>query len=287
MHAVEGMILGICAVAWVYTPLRTAFASVALLDEILLLPLGVSACLNLLACTLLPNNDPIQAAFFSLSLTLFLGYLLVAVEAQTSSQIGRVFFGGGFLYQVPAGVSLGLMAIQTLVAAGAVSHRLWRHTQWQEGALLLVSVLFACLYLRQKVFVAEASTLVCFAAVAMLSLNTTRVDAVGWRWFHLGAYTCLVAVSNALAYATNSTLWAHVTLTLFLWSLILARFCAVVDPVVSASVQSDEVEDAPLLAPAACYVAPHPPSLRTQCDAILFGGRPMLPRAGGVVKKHI
>ena len=289
IHAVEGMVIGIFAVAWVYTPLRSSFAPVPLLDELLVLPVGVLACANLLLCTLVPSNEPPQAAFFALTLTAFLGYLLVALEAQSFPHYTAVFFGTGLLFQIPAGISLALLAVQALLAAGAVCHRLWLQTQWQEGTLLLIATLLSCLCLRQGVHVAPAVLLLILVLLALASLCVVT-PALRPRWLaHLAVYTCLVVFSNALAYASASTLWLHPAMTLLLWLLVVHKFVVPRAGPQSAyayaqlPARSPAAAAPPSLVRRAVFVpppvAPQPSAARIQGDAILFGGRSVVLRS--------
>lgn len=296
MHAVEGMVLGIFAVAWVFSPLRNAVAPVPLLDLLIVLPVGVSACLNLLLCTIMPSNEPVQAGFFAVTLTGFLGYLCVAIEAQTSGRYAAVFLGGGFLFQIPAGISLALLAVQGLLAAGAVSHRLWRLTQWQEGSLLLLAGLLCWLCLQQQIYVEWAVALLVVAALATASVLSAAGDAPRWARAHLGVYASLALLSDVLAYVAGVTVWAHLTMTTSLWLLILYRVVAPGKRPASLVPTAVVVADAqPLMPPSlnrrVFYVPPpvalQPSAARVHGDAVLFGGRPILLRTDGPVKKHI
>jgi hypothetical protein len=298
MHAVEGMVLGVFAAAWVYTPLRSSVAAVPLLDEMLVFPLGVAACANLLLCTLMPSNESVQAAFFALTLTTFLGYLFVSLEAQTSTPYAVVFFGGEFFFQIPAGISLGLLAVQTLLAAGAVSHRLWRLAQWQEGVLLLIAVLFCCLRIRQDA-PADAAGLLVLVALAGASVASVDPRARVRVALHLAVYAVLVLVSVVLAYVVGVTVWAHLTMGVLLWSLVAYKFVAFRPPrdpaqaaptaVVVGDAQAAQAGS--LVGRRALYVpppvAPQPSAARIHGDAILFGGRTLSLRAEAPVKKHI
>jgi hypothetical protein len=224
MHAVEGMIIGVFTVAWVYTPLRTVFAPVALLDELLLVPVGALACVNLLLCTLMPSNESPQAAFFGLVLAAFLGYLFVAMEAQGIPPYATAFFGIGFLFQIPAGISLALLGVQALVAAGGVCHRLWLQTQWQETALMLIATLVACLCLRRDHYVGPAIALLVLVLLAFASLcGVPRADPARIT-VHLFLNSCLALASNVLAFASGSTVLVHLAMTLLLWLLVVYKF---------------------------------------------------------------
>ena len=295
MYAVEGMVLGICAMAWVYSPLRLALSPVPLLDEILVFPLGLAACLNLLLCTLEHSNESVQASFFALTLTVFLGYLFVSVEALTSSRYATVFFGGGFLFQIPAGISLGFLAVQTLLAAGAVSHRLWRLTQWQDGTLLLIPTLLCCLFLRERVHTEGVVVLLVLVALSAVSLFRASPTTRPWVFVYLGMYASLVFVSSVLAYTAGVTLWTHLTMTTLLWLLLVHKSVVADHPfeplVPSAVVVADPpVPQSSSMNRRVFYVpppiAPQPSSARIHGDAVLFGGRALL-RADAPVKKHI
>ena len=305
MYAVEGMVLGVVAAAWVYSPLRSTFAPTPLLDELLVLPVGVMACVNLLLCTIMPNNEPVQAGFFGVALTAFIGYLFVALEAQALPQYATVFFGGVFLFQIPAGISLGLLGVQTLLAAGALSQRLWQHTQWQEAALLLVAALLSCLCIVQNVQIGGVVCLLILVSIGSVSVCVVKPDvrAGGLYIAHLFAFGCLVITSNAVAYASGSTVWVHLTVTALLWLLLLCKFVLPKRPrpapaqpspvVVVVPPAGGVLPNGPFQAVAgvnrrAFYVPPSNNSVlanaRMHSDAVLFGG---LLRSDTPVKKHI
>jgi hypothetical protein len=263
IHAVEGGILGVVALAWVM--LRLQLSGTCLADEVILLSYFVASLFNLLGCTLVSDRDFVQGAYFGLCLCLWLTYAYLVVEsllvtggtAVGVNPYAHVFFGSMQLFQVAAGFSFALITLVTLLAGGAVSQRLWQQTLWMEGLVLLLAGVQAGL--------CKSMVIVLLDAVGVVLLGLPVVGAWGWlfdsllwKLGHLLVFITIGVVALITAWANQTT---TVGLPLFLVALtllILVRFLQPLPPIDYAAVSQllpSEDDDPP---PAAGEPQPQP-----------------------------
>ena len=288
IHGVEGAILGVVALAWCM--IRLQLSATCLADEVILLCYFLASLVNLLGSTLVSDRDLVQGAYFGFCLCLWVTYLYVVVESLLvtgatgvgPNSFARVFFGSMQLYQVTAGVSLALVTFITLLAAGAVSQRLWEQTLWMDALVLFLGGVQAGL--------CKSGGIVFLDVVGVVLLGLPVVT--GWAWLfesflwragHFLFFLLTAVVSLVVAESSQTT---TVGLPVFLAVpivLMLVRFLQPLPPIdyASPSQVPDDPEFIPIppaAMPADTDPSPSAPDMlqRTQgrfLTPVTFGGQ--------------
>ena len=261
IYAVEGAILGVVSLGWML--IRLQLSSTCLADEVVLVSFFVSGLVNLLACTLVSDHDLSQGAHFSLCLSLWGLYAYLLLEsllttgstAVGSDPYARVFFGSMQFFQVAAGVSCALVSLHALLAAGAISRRLWRQTLWVDGLVILLTGVQAALCGNVVIAIFDVIGLV-FLALPLVPQLEGVVETLWWRLFHLFFTVATGIVTLGVAWASRTT---GVGLPVFLACLVLLFLVRLLQPLPPIDYAS--VSHLPSAPPASevLVVAPPPP----------------------------
>ena len=243
IHAVEGAILGVAGLAWM--AVRLQLSGTCLADELVLLGFSVAALANLLACTLVSDHDLSQGAYFSAAACLWGLYAYLVAEsllvtgptALGPNLYARVFFGSMQLFQAAAGVSLGLVTLLALLAAGAIGQRLWRQTLWIDALVVVLTGVHAAL--ARNALLAGLD----LAGVALLALPLVTAwdglfGSLWWGLLHLGLFAAIAIVGTLVAWAHQTTTVALPAALAALLTLALVRLLQPLPPLDLASVSS-------------------------------------------------
>jgi len=291
IHGVEGAILGVVALAWCM--IRLQLSATCLADEVILLCYFLASILNLLGSTLVSDRDLVQGAYFGFCLCLWVAYLYLIVESLLvtgatgvgPNPFARVFFGSMQLYQATAGVSLALATLTTLLAAGAVSQRLWEQTLWMDALVLFLSGIQAGL--------CKSGGVVFLDVVGVALLGAPVVT--GWAWLfesflwragHFLFFLLTAVVGVVVAWSNQTTTVGLPAFLAVLIVLMLIRFLQPLPPIdYASSSQVPETESIPIppaAIPADTDPPPSAPDMLQRAQArfltpVTFGGQ--MPRA--------
>jgi hypothetical protein len=232
IYAVEGAILGVVSLAWMLVRLQLSATSLA--DEIALMGYFVASLVNLLASTLVSDHDYSQGAHFSLCLCLWGLYAYLLVESLLTTgetavgpdPYARIFFGSMQLFQIAAGVSYALVTLHTLLAAGAVSRRLWHQTLWVDGLIILLTGAQAALCGNAVIVVFDVLCLL-FLALPLVPALDWVVASLWWRLLHLFFTLATAIVTLAVAWASRTT---AACLPVFLGALVVLFLVRLLQP---------------------------------------------------------
>lgn len=160
LYAVEAAVFGVVGFGWLAA--REGAFGGSMLDYACFSVMFYASLLSL-ACGVFLHRGRVQRAYVGVAAGVWHLYLygVIAGEAASTSigydgpacvqnanprgLVRAVLFGGVPLHELPAGVSLALLTVNVLVAAGGVGEGLWRLCAWSDVAALGVLVLHAAL----------------------------------------------------------------------------------------------------------------------------------------------
>jgi len=150
-------------VAWISA--RLTLSSSPVDQGIMIFAIVLSVC-NLVACSVLPDSDAVQEAYFTVIFSLWITYTYVVVEllsTDSRTAMEKAWFGGLFGSLAGCALSLAFLTVQTLMAAAAIHEKLWANPVWIDVSVVFITTVQTSLC-RQS----ESGTAV-FAVVFVLN----------------------------------------------------------------------------------------------------------------------
>ena len=141
VYAVEAFVWSALAVAWIST--RLALSSSPVDQGIMIFAAVLSLC-NLVACSVLPDSDAVEDAYFSVIFPLWITYTYIVVEllnadSDSRASMEKAWFGGLFASLAACALSLAFLTIQTLMAAAAIHEKLWSNSAWIDISVVFLT----------------------------------------------------------------------------------------------------------------------------------------------------
>ena len=249
IYALEAAVWGALTAAWL--SLRLALTP-SLADQSVLVAAIALAVLHLLLSSALDDSPQTEDAYFCALFPLWLLYACMAIEAATSPlKLNAALFGGLFLYQVAAAISLSILTVQVLLSAAAVARGgvIWKSSAlWLDHTLLLLSTLHACLSRESSLEFASVLLGLQIIVIGTLWLRLWTFEAVFgtlplshiFEILHASVAGVLGILTVAAAYKARTTAWVLpvVIFPLVLYAVLRAAFWqpVPVTPTSSASV---------------------------------------------------
>ena len=249
IYALEAAVWGALTAAWL--SLRLALTP-SLADQSVLVAAIALAVLHLLLSSALDDSPQTEDAYFCALFPLWVLYACMAIEAATSPlKLNAALFGGLFLYQVAAAISLSILTVQVLLSAAAVARGgvIWKSSAlWLDHTLLLLSTLHACLSRESSLEFASVLLGLQIIFIGTLGLRLWNFEAVFgtlplshiFEILHASVAGVLGILTVAAAYKARTTAWVLpvVIFPLVLYAVLRAAFWqpVPVTPTSSASV---------------------------------------------------